>query len=78
LAADGHEVALIRAGHDHTDPSIQQLAGVRFFRIGLDDPNELARAFAGCDAIAHCAGINRELKRHTYQRVHIDGNTPRR
>jgi len=25
LAADGHEVALIARGHDHTDPSIQHL-----------------------------------------------------
>ena len=73
LVADRHEVALIARGEDRTDSLIQQLAGIRFFRIGLDDSNELARAFAGCDAIAHCAGINRELGNQTYQRVHVEG-----
>jgi uncharacterized protein YbjT (DUF2867 family) len=29
--------------------------------------------FTGCDAVAHCAGINREIGEQTYQRVHIDG-----
>jgi uncharacterized protein YbjT (DUF2867 family) len=33
----------------------------------------LRDAFAGCDAVAHCAGINRELGPQTYRRVHIDG-----
>ena len=73
LVADGHKVALIARGHDQTDPSIQQLAGISFFQIGLDEPAELALAFAGCDAVAHCAGINREIQGQTYQRVHIDG-----
>ena len=39
----------------------------------LSDPVVLRAAFAGCDAVAHCAGINRELKNQTYQRVHING-----
>lgn len=73
LAADGHEVVLIARGRDQTDPSIHQLARVRFVAIGLDDANQLAQAFAGCDAIAHCAGINRELRGQTYRRVHLDG-----
>jgi NADH dehydrogenase len=73
LAADGHNITLVARGHDRTDPSIQQLAGVRYYQIGLDDPTELARAFADCDAVAHCAGINREIDGQTYQRVHIDG-----
>jgi NADH dehydrogenase len=33
----------------------------------------LAEAFAGCDGVAHCAGINRERGNQTYQRVHIEG-----
>lgn len=28
--------------------------------------------FAGCDAIAHCAGINREIGEQTYERVHVE------
>jgi nucleoside-diphosphate-sugar epimerase len=41
--------------------------------IEIDDVDALAAAFAGCDAIAHCAGINREIGDQTYERVHIAG-----
>lgn len=41
--------------------------------VGLDDVDRLAELFAGCDAVAHCAGINREIGRQTYRRVHIAG-----
>jgi len=73
LAGDGHEVVLIARGRDRTDPSIRQLARVRYVAIGLDGVNQLTEAFTGCEAIAHCAGINREIDGQTYQRVHIDG-----
>ena len=44
-------------------------------RTGIDvaDPRELDTAFAGCDAVAHCAGINREIGRQTFRRVHVEG-----
>ena len=35
--------------------------------------DDLAAAFAGCDVVAHCAGINREIGDQTFQRVHVDG-----
>ncbi len=73
LTTEGHQVVLIARGNDFTDASIRQLPGACFVAIGLDEPDKLARAFAGCDAIAHCAGINREIGRETYRRVHIDG-----
>lgn len=73
LIADGHEVVLIARGHDQTDPSIRQIPGVHFVAIGLDDTNQLAQALTGCDAVAHCAGINREIDGQTYKRIHIDG-----
>jgi nucleoside-diphosphate-sugar epimerase len=41
--------------------------------IEVDDVDGLARAFEGCRVVVHCAGINRELGRQTYQRVHVDG-----
>jgi uncharacterized protein YbjT (DUF2867 family) len=44
-----------------------------WFAADLSDVKELASAFAGCHAVAHCAGINRELARQTYQRVHVEG-----
>ena len=44
-------------------------------RTGVDtgDVDALATAFAGCEVVAHCAGINREIGDQTYQRVHIEG-----
>jgi uncharacterized protein YbjT (DUF2867 family) len=41
--------------------------------VDVDDVDALATAFEGCDVVAHCAGINREIGRQTYQRVHVDG-----
>lgn len=41
--------------------------------VEISDVDALAAAFAGCDAIAHCAGINREIGDQTFQHVHVDG-----
>lgn len=41
--------------------------------VDVEDVDALARAFAGCDAVVHAAGINRELGDQTFQRVHVDG-----
>ena len=41
--------------------------------VAVDDVDALAAAFAGCDAIAHCAGINREIGEQSYDRVHVRG-----
>jgi uncharacterized protein YbjT (DUF2867 family) len=73
LVARGHEAVLIARGKDVRDESIYKLSGTSFFASDLSDPEELRRAFSGCDAVAHCAGINREIGVQTYQRVHIDG-----
>lgn len=73
LTARGHTVVLIARGRDTTDQTIRHLTGASFFPITLDDPAELARAFSGCDAVAHCAGINREIEGQTYERVHVNG-----
>ncbi|HEY3863645.1 MAG TPA: NAD(P)H-binding protein [Verrucomicrobiae bacterium] len=73
LLGAGHEVVLIARGLDQTCPSIRQQPGVRFIAAGLNDTDKLASALAGCDAVAHCAGINRELGAQTYPNVHIDG-----
>jgi uncharacterized protein YbjT (DUF2867 family) len=73
LASEGHELVLLARGVDRRDPGAIRLQGARFVPVGLSDPGALAQAFAGCDAVAHCAGINRELGRQTFQRVHIEG-----
>jgi NADH dehydrogenase len=73
LLADGHEVVLISRGQDDRDLAIRHEARVTFAPVGLEDAAALTQAFAGCHAVAHCAGINRELGRQTYQQVHVEG-----
>jgi nucleoside-diphosphate-sugar epimerase len=73
LSAEGHETVLIARGRDRTDESIRNLPRSGLALIGIDHVEKLARAFAGCYAIAHCAGINREIGGQTYQRVHLEG-----
>jgi NADH dehydrogenase len=71
LTAGGHEVILIARGRDDRDRSVLNLPGVRFFSSDLSSVSELTRAFAACGAVAHCAGINREISAQTYQQVHV-------
>lgn len=73
LVREGHQVILLARGFDNTDPAIRNLPNARFMAVGLDDERKLAEAFSGCDAVAHCAGINRETGLQTYQRVHVEG-----
>lgn len=39
----------------------------------LSSVEQLAGAFEGCECVAHCAGINRELGTQTFQSVHVEG-----
>ena len=64
LTSEGHQVVLI-------DRRLRQQADS--FQSDLSDVPTLINAFKGCDAIAHCAGINREVGQQTFQRVHIEG-----
>ncbi|HEX2141362.1 MAG TPA: NAD-dependent epimerase/dehydratase family protein [Candidatus Limnocylindria bacterium] len=48
-------------------------ASVHLTRASLDDVEALAEAFAGADAVAHLAGINRERGDATYEAVHVQG-----
>jgi uncharacterized protein YbjT (DUF2867 family) len=69
LAAEGVEVVLL-ARHSSAEPNLQ---GMKFVQSDLSDSSVLRDAFAGCDAVGHCAGINRELGPQTYRRVHVAG-----
>lgn len=69
LAAEGIEVVLLA----RSDREEMNGRGMDFVASDLSDPAVLRKAFAGCDAVAHCAGINREIGRQTYRRVHIEG-----
>jgi NADH dehydrogenase len=72
LAADGHELALLGR---HARPDLRAAAHkpIAFVTTDLSDTAVLTNTFQGCDAIVHCAGINREIGAQTYARVHIEG-----
>jgi uncharacterized protein YbjT (DUF2867 family) len=68
----GHEVVVLGRS-DALGGDLAGRAGVTFVGGDVSDLAAIARAFAGCDAVAHCAGINREIGTQTYARVHIEG-----
>jgi len=72
LLADRHDVVVIARGVDRRDRSILG-GGASFVAASTDEADSLVRAFAGCDAVAHFAGINREIGSQTYERVHVRG-----
>ncbi len=41
--------------------------------LGSPDPAALRDALTGCDAVVHCAGINREIGAQTYDTIHVRG-----
>lgn len=65
LAAEGHETVLL-------DRRMRGLAP-QSFTTDLMNVAELAQAFAGCDSVAHLAGINYEVGDQTFARVHVRG-----
>lgn len=73
LAAEAHEVVLLSRGSDRPEQPGAEKARMEFVSSDLSDPEVLAEALANCDAVAHCAGINRELGKQTYQTVHVEG-----
>ena len=65
LESEGHELVMIARGS-------RKDAG-RLVLTDLSDVSVLRVSFNGCRAVAHCAGINREIGDQTYERVHIEG-----
>jgi uncharacterized protein YbjT (DUF2867 family) len=71
LVESGHEVVLLARGADRRDPSVYEIAGAKFVAADMSDIATLEAAFSGCESVAHCAGINREIGAQTYERVHV-------
>src|SRR6476619_5078965 len=65
LESEGHELVLI-SRRPRTDDN-------RAVADDLSDAGRLKELFRDCKVVAHCAGINREIGKQSYQRVHIDG-----
>src|SRR3954463_2430068 len=81
LLSQGHQLTLItreqkERGHGIPTMSTSEQtmdAKARLLPIGLENEDAMTIALAGCEVVVHCAGINREIGRQTYQHVHIDG-----
>lgn len=75
LASAGHDVVVIARGVDVRPlaDDVRRLAGVTMVRASITDEHALTEAFSGCDAVAHCAGINREIGDQSFQSIHVDG-----
>jgi len=73
LVSEGHDVVLVARGHDGRDTALRNEARMRFVAAGITDAAALTVAFEGCAAVAHFAGINREIGEQTYVRVHVEG-----
>lgn len=71
LVAKGHEAVIISRGYDKRNKLENEL--MRFAECGTSDVGALVNAFEGCDAVAHCAGINREINPGDYDLVHVRG-----
>jgi NADH dehydrogenase len=71
LVGKGHNVVLIARGLDQHNQQLRNRNGVQFKAIGTSDEDALFEAFKGCEAVAHCAGINRELQPNDYERIHV-------
>jgi NADH dehydrogenase len=65
LESEGHGLVLLARTPPKDDP--------RFVASDLSGVERLTRLFQGCNAVAHCAGINREIGKQTYDRVHLRG-----
>lgn len=72
LLAQGHEVVAVARGVRKSELELSSVK-LTWFASDLSDAGQLAQAFQGCDAVAHCAGINREIGDQTYEKVHVRG-----
>jgi uncharacterized protein YbjT (DUF2867 family) len=72
LILEGHEVVVLGRGKN-AESEVGDAESMTFVASDLSDQDVLRCAFLGCDAVAHCAGINREIGDQTYRKVHVDG-----
>jgi nucleoside-diphosphate-sugar epimerase len=73
VLAEGHDVVLLSWSANRRGSGVNDSGRVTRVSSDLSDVQVLTAAFTGCDAVVHCAGINREIGRQTFQRIHIDG-----
>src|SRR6185369_4514485 len=69
LLAEGHELVLL----DRRRQTPQDNERISSIATDLSDVHFLETVLRGCEAVAHCAGVNREIGNGTFQRVHVEG-----
>ncbi len=69
LEAAGHEVVLVSRRTGVSIVGGEPASGDQ----AEEGAGTLEAAFRDCDAVIHCAGINREIGEQTYQAVHVEG-----
>ncbi|HKT67907.1 MAG TPA: NAD(P)H-binding protein [Terriglobales bacterium] len=72
LLTQGHEVVAVARGVRTSEVELSS-PRLSWFASDVSDAGQLTRAFQGCEAVAHCAGINREIGDQTYEKVHVRG-----
>jgi uncharacterized protein YbjT (DUF2867 family) len=71
LSCEGHKLVMLDRTARRPNVEVDTKL-VKFVKSDLSDEAVLEQAFTGCEAVAHCAGINRELGAQTYRRVHVE------
>jgi len=61
------------AGSPLFPPSLETEPGIRLIRANVFESAKLAKAFSGCEAVIHCAGIRFERGEQTFARIHRQG-----
>jgi nucleoside-diphosphate-sugar epimerase len=75
LSNKKHRVILIARGYDTRNQNVRLLPRSQFVGIGLDQEARLLESLEKCDAVAHCAGIVREIEDEKFDLVHVQGTT---
>ncbi|HEX6728558.1 MAG TPA: NAD(P)H-binding protein [Pyrinomonadaceae bacterium] len=70
LLGEGHQIVLL--GRAAPRKEKEALSNAEFVTTDLSNIQPLVQAFEGCHAVAHCAGINREIGPQTFRGVHIE------
>jgi len=71
LIERGHEVVVIARGL--YTRNTQPIEGASFVAMDANNTEKLQEAFAGCDAVAHCAGTSVEDGKQTFHQLHVEG-----
>lgn len=73
LLAGGHDVRLLSRSGTEPPPNLREGSNLEVVQADVADRAALDAALAGCDAVAHLAGINLARGGQTFEAVHVEG-----